>query len=122
MKVKKLSGVLVPICTPFSNGKVDIDKLEINMEKFSQTELQGYFALGSNGENCFLDQEERVLKNQALANVNLLERTYILNRKMFLEERIREAEESGEEGLIDELLQEVSVLSSKLVELDNEFE
>lgn len=59
MKAKKLSGVLVPICTPFSNGKVDIDKLERNMKKFSQTELQGYFALGSNGENCLLDKHER---------------------------------------------------------------
>ena len=59
MKVKKLSGVLIPICTPFSNGKVDINKLEKNMEKFSQTQLQGYFALGSNGESCMLDEEER---------------------------------------------------------------
>lgn len=59
MKVKKLSGVLVPICTPFSEGKVDIDKLEKNMETFSQTELQGYFALGSNGENCMLSEAER---------------------------------------------------------------
>ena len=59
MNVKKLSGVLIPICTPFSNGKVDVNKLEKNMEKFSQTQLQGYFALGSNGENCMLDKEER---------------------------------------------------------------
>lgn len=59
MKVKKLSGVLIPICTPFTNGKVDINKLEKNMEKFSQTQLQGYFALGSNGENCMLDEEEK---------------------------------------------------------------
>jgi len=59
LKVKKLSGVLIPICTPFSNGKVDINKLEKNMEKFSQTQLQGYFALGSNGESCMLDEEER---------------------------------------------------------------
>ena len=59
MKIKKLSGVLVPICTPFSSGEVDIDKLEKNMEKFCQTELQGYFALGSNGENCLLSEEER---------------------------------------------------------------
>jgi len=59
LKVKKISGVLVPICTPFSKRKVDINKLEKNMEIFSQTELQGYFALGSNGENCMLNEEER---------------------------------------------------------------
>jgi len=59
LKVKKLSGVLIPICTPFSEGKVDINKLEKNMEMFSQTELQGYFALGSNGENCMLNEAEK---------------------------------------------------------------
>lgn len=59
MKVKKLSGVLIPICTPFSEGRVDINKLEKNMEMFSQTELQGYFALGSNGENCMLNEAEK---------------------------------------------------------------
>lgn len=59
LKVKKLSGVLIPICTPFSNGKVDINKLEKNMEAFCQTELQAYFALGSNGENCLLNEGER---------------------------------------------------------------
>jgi 4-hydroxy-2-oxoglutarate aldolase len=59
LKVKKLSGVLIPVCTPFNNGKVDINKLEKNMEKFSQTPLHGYFALGSNGENCMLNEEER---------------------------------------------------------------
>jgi 4-hydroxy-2-oxoglutarate aldolase len=59
LKVGKLSGVLVPICTPYSDGKVDINKLESNMETFSRTDLRGYFALGSNGENCLLDTDER---------------------------------------------------------------
>ncbi len=59
MKIKKLAGVYVPICTPFTDGKVDIGKLESNMEQFSQTDLQGYFALGSNGENCLLTKEEK---------------------------------------------------------------
>ncbi len=59
MKIMKVSGVLVPICTPFSAGEVDTAKLEKNMEVFSKTDLKGYFALGSNGENCLLKENER---------------------------------------------------------------
>ena len=74
------------------------------------------------GEKDFLDQEEMIIKRQASANVNLLEKTYILNRKKFLEEKIGEAENSGKEEAIDELMREVSLLSEKLVELDKEFD
>ena len=59
MRVQKLSGVWAPICTPFSKGEVDIGKLEHNIELYSQTKLRGYFALGSNGEGCMLDNEEK---------------------------------------------------------------
>jgi len=57
--VQNLSGVWAPICTPFTRGEVDIGKLEHNMEIYSQTKLQGYFALGSNGEACMLNEEEK---------------------------------------------------------------
>lgn len=57
--MQELKGVYVPICTPYTDGKVDIYKLESNMEKFYQTNLQGYFALGSNGENCLLTEDEK---------------------------------------------------------------
>jgi DNA primase len=73
-------------------------------------------------EKDFLDQEEVIVKRQASANVNLLEKTYILNRKKFLEEKIGEAESSGKEEMIDELMREVSMLGEKLVELDKEFD
>ncbi len=59
MKPQSLSGVWIPICTPFTRGEVDIGKLERNLEIYSQTKLQGYFALGSNGEACMLDEEEK---------------------------------------------------------------
>lgn len=59
MKVQNLSGVWAPICTPFTKGEIDIGKLEHNMEIYSKTKLRGYFALGSNGEACMLDEEEK---------------------------------------------------------------
>ena len=34
MKIKELFGILVPICTPFNNGRLDIDKLKSNMDQF----------------------------------------------------------------------------------------
>ncbi len=73
-------------------------------------------------EKDFLGQEEVKIKKQVSVNVNLLEKNYILTRKKFLEEKIKEAEEEGEEEMIDELLKEVAELSSKLVELDKEFD
>ena len=60
MKRLNLSGGWAPICTPFTEGEVDTDKLEKNIEIYSQTPLRGYFALGSNGEACMLDGKERV--------------------------------------------------------------
>ncbi|MCD6575103.1 dihydrodipicolinate synthase family protein [Candidatus Aerophobetes bacterium] len=60
MKPQDLSGVWIPICTPFTDEKVDAGKLEKNMQVYSQTQLRGYFALGSNGEACMLDREERI--------------------------------------------------------------
>ena len=59
MKAQNLSGVWIPICTPFTRGEVDIGKLEHNLEIYSQTKLKGYFALGSNGEACMLNEEEK---------------------------------------------------------------
>ena len=60
MKSQDIAGVWAPICTPFTNEEVDLKKLEENMEIYSQTPLRGYFALGSNGEACMLDREERI--------------------------------------------------------------
>lgn len=57
---KDLSGIWAPICTPFTHDDVDMEKLERNMEIYSKTPLRGYFALGSNGEACMLDEEEKI--------------------------------------------------------------
>ncbi len=57
---KKLSGIAAPISTPFVNGEVAYDQLRSNIQKYRETELAGYFALGSNGESMFLTESEKL--------------------------------------------------------------
>ncbi len=57
---KKLSGIAAPISTPFVNGEVSYNQLRSNMQKYSQTALAGFFALGSNGESMFLTESEKL--------------------------------------------------------------
>jgi 4-hydroxy-2-oxoglutarate aldolase len=61
----KLKGVFAPITTPFKeNGQVDYEALKKNMKKYAASPIHGYLALGSNGENKSLtnDEKEKVLK------------------------------------------------------------
>jgi len=61
----RLRGVFAPITTPFdANGEVSFSDLERNMETYAGSRLNGYLALGSNGENKSLSssEKERVLK------------------------------------------------------------
>ena len=55
-----LSGVFAPITTPFIDEALSIDQLKKNMQVYKQTALSGYFALGSNGENKSLDENEKM--------------------------------------------------------------
>ncbi len=56
-----LRGVFTPIVTPFDErGEVAHDKLAFNLGKWNQTELSGYIVLGSNGENVYLNEREKV--------------------------------------------------------------
>jgi len=57
---KKLSGIAAPISTPFVSGEVAYDQLRSNIQKYSQTALTGFFALGSNGESMFLTESEKL--------------------------------------------------------------
>lgn len=57
----KLAGVFVPISTPFAEGEeVDYDALRHNLRLYAQSGVLGYLALGSNGENRSLGEEERL--------------------------------------------------------------
>jgi len=56
-----LTGVYPPICTPFNADQtIAWDKLGENMKKWGKNSLAGYLVQGSNGEYCYLTQNERV--------------------------------------------------------------
>ena len=57
----KLSGVFAPICTPFApNEDVDHDALRFNLARYAESGIRGYLALGSNGENRSLAEDEKL--------------------------------------------------------------
>ena len=56
----KLSGVMPPVTTPFQNGDLALDKLRENFQKWNHTGLSGYLVLGSNGENVYLNEMEKL--------------------------------------------------------------
>lgn len=58
--MKQLKGIMPPITTPFINGELAIDKLQLNIDKWNKTELTGYVVMGSNGESVFLTREEKL--------------------------------------------------------------
>ena len=58
---KRLMGVFAPITTPFTaDERVDYAGLEKNMAFYAKARIQGYLALGSNGENKSLTNEEKI--------------------------------------------------------------
>lgn len=55
-----LAGIYAPICTPFAaDESLDLDALRFNMERYAESGIHGYLAIGSNGENRALREEER---------------------------------------------------------------
>src|SRR5512142_114396 len=57
----RLAGVFAPISTPFAeNEDVDFEALAFNVERYASSGLLGYLALGSNGENRSLTEEEKL--------------------------------------------------------------
>jgi 4-hydroxy-2-oxoglutarate aldolase len=54
-----LSGVLLPITTPFmANEDVDFEALKANINRWNTTGIAGYVVLGSTGERVNLDERE----------------------------------------------------------------
>lgn len=57
---ERLCGVFAPITTPFTqSGEVNYEGLKENMAKYAASKLNGYLALGSNGENKSLTLDEK---------------------------------------------------------------
>jgi dihydrodipicolinate synthase/N-acetylneuraminate lyase len=54
-----LSGVLLPITTPFTRTEaIDVAGLTANLERWNATGVTGYVVLGSTGERVNLDERE----------------------------------------------------------------
>jgi 4-hydroxy-2-oxoglutarate aldolase len=59
--VKALAGIFAPIGTPFREDEdIDFSALEENMEAYARSGILGYLALGSNGENKSLTEDEKL--------------------------------------------------------------
>lgn len=58
---KNLRGVFAPITTPFlDNEEVDYEGLKRNVAHYAKSGIKGYLALGSNGENKSLTNDEKL--------------------------------------------------------------
>jgi 4-hydroxy-2-oxoglutarate aldolase len=104
--MEKISGVFAPISTPFSaDEEVDYEALVFNLKRYAQTPLAGYLALGSNGENRSLDEDEKlrvletILAHKAASQVVMACATYDAQRHtdLFLK---RAAEAGADFGLV----------------------
>lgn len=57
---QKVCGIFAPITTPFVDDEVAVDHFRENIKKYSQTPLNGYLVLGSNGESKSLTEDEKL--------------------------------------------------------------
>jgi len=55
-----IEGIFAPIPTPFVDEEIAYDKLEENLAKWGETGLAGVVVLGSNGEQPYVDEDEKV--------------------------------------------------------------
>lgn len=83
----KLAGVFVPISTPFrEDEEVDYGALEFNLERYAASGVLGYLALGSNGENRSLTEDEKlrvletIVKHKGRSQVVMAGATYDAQR------------------------------------------
>jgi len=85
--LEKLSGVFVPISTPFAEDEsVDLVSMRVNLERYAATKIRGYLALGSNGENKSLTEEEKlevlqtIVEHKGMSQVVMAGATYEAQR------------------------------------------
>ncbi|MCX8159325.1 MAG: dihydrodipicolinate synthase family protein [Candidatus Saccharicenans sp.] len=55
---KRFSGIFAALTTPFTEGRLAVERFKENIEKFNRTGLAGYVVMGSTGEAPFVDDEE----------------------------------------------------------------
>lgn len=54
------NGIFPPIVTPFQKEEIAYNYLTENMKKLNNSGIKGVVVLGSNGENVFLSEEEKI--------------------------------------------------------------
>lgn len=76
--MKKLDGIVIPAVTPFDEtGKLRLDWLVQNYERWNRSRVQGYMALGSNGEFRSLSDDESFEVLRIVSEVASKEKVYI---------------------------------------------
>lgn len=76
--MRKLEGIIIPCITPFDQeGRLRLDWLKTNFEKWNSTEIGGYMILGSNGEFRSLSDEEALEVIRTVSGLVPTEKTLI---------------------------------------------
>ena len=104
--LERMAGIFVPISTPFSDDEeVDYGALRFNLERYAASGVLGYLALGSNGENRSLTEEEKlrvletIVRHKGAGQVVMACATYDAQRDT--ERFLQQAEELGADfGLV----------------------
>ena len=67
----EISGVMIPVATPFdpTTGDVDLAGLQANVERWSPTGVHGFVVGGSTGEVVLLDEDELCAAWEAVRDV-----------------------------------------------------
>jgi 4-hydroxy-2-oxoglutarate aldolase len=102
----RMAGVFVPISTPFAaDESVDYSALAFNVERYAASGVLGCLALGSNGENRSLTEEEKyavldcIVRHKGPGQVVMAGATYDAQRdtELFLK---RAADRGADFGLV----------------------
>jgi 4-hydroxy-tetrahydrodipicolinate synthase len=68
-ELNMVSGIWLPIVTPFRNGRIDVNALQRLAERYLSQEISGFVALGTTGEAALLNHSERLKVLHALFEV-----------------------------------------------------
>jgi len=63
---KTITGIFPALTTPFEDGKLSVERLISNVEKFNKVNFAGYLVLGSTGESVHLTDSERISAIEAV--------------------------------------------------------